>query len=437
MTAAVRASSPPISPPHAGLELPALSAGLSQRLKAIAETVITDNPVDLAGSGEQDFRNFERVTAAVLESGEVDAVLLTGYFGGYSQMNEEFRARETEVAHEIAAAARASGRTARRAGDVLELVARAGAAGGRRARLSRYRGSARDARAARRAGATAAARRAGRGGGGRARRRGAATSRRASCSRRRASRSRRRCRATADAEAVAAAAGRSAIPVALKALGLLHKSDSGVSRSGSPARARCSTHSPTCAARLDPDGFSVEAMADVAGGVELIVGCRRDPRFGPIVLVGLGGIYAELLHDVAVALAPAGADELEELLLSLRRRRRAHRRPRPCAARRARGGRGSRCALARRCGASRDRRDRDQPAARRRATAASASTRASCRGLERSHGGVVLAGASGAIRGGRAERRCEMWSWIVIVVLYVLGSGSSTSWAGSVQQPRR
>ena len=69
--------------------------------------MITDNPVDLAGSGEQDFRNFERVTAAVLESGEVDAVLLTGYFGGYSQMNEEFRTRETEVAREIAAVARA------------------------------------------------------------------------------------------------------------------------------------------------------------------------------------------------------------------------------------------------------------------------------------------------------------------------------------------
>jgi acyl-CoA synthetase (NDP forming) len=70
--------------------------------------------------------------------------------------------------------------------------------------------------------------------------------------------------------------------------------------------------------RLAPTGFSVETMASNEDGVELIVGARRDPRFGPLVLVGLGGIYAELLGDVRLALAPAGPDELEELLLSLR-----------------------------------------------------------------------------------------------------------------------
>ena len=56
----------------------------------------------------------------------------------------------------------------------------------------------------------------------------------------------------------------------------------------------------------------------LARGVELIVGCRRDPRFGPLLLVGLGGIYAELLRDVAVALAPVGVEEAEALLHSLR-----------------------------------------------------------------------------------------------------------------------
>ena len=59
-------------------------------------------------------------------------------------------------------------------------------------------------------------------------------------------------------------------------------------------------------------------MVSAVGAAELIVGCRRDPRFGPLVLVGLGGVYAEVLRDVAVALAPAEADELEELILSLR-----------------------------------------------------------------------------------------------------------------------
>ena len=39
-------------------------------------------------------------------------------------------------------------------------------------------------------------------------------------------------------------------------------------------------------------------------GLELIVGAKRDPRFGPILLVGAGGLYAEIVKDVAVALAP-------------------------------------------------------------------------------------------------------------------------------------
>ena len=79
----------------AGLELPMLSDGLAARLTAISAGIVTTNPVDLAGAGEQDFWNFERVTTTVLESGEVDSVIFTGYFGGYSQMNEAFGAFET------------------------------------------------------------------------------------------------------------------------------------------------------------------------------------------------------------------------------------------------------------------------------------------------------------------------------------------------------
>ncbi len=94
----------------AGLELPELSAGLADRLTAIAPTIITTNPVDLAGAGEVDFWNFERVISAVLESGEVDSVIFTGYFGGYSEMNPDFEAKESEVARAIAASAAASGR---------------------------------------------------------------------------------------------------------------------------------------------------------------------------------------------------------------------------------------------------------------------------------------------------------------------------------------
>jgi acyl-CoA synthetase (NDP forming) len=70
--------------------------------------------------------------------------------------------------------------------------------------------------------------------------------------------------------------------------------------------------------RLAPPAFSVERMAPVAAGVELLIGARWDARFGPIALAGLGGVYAEALNDVAVALAPLEPDEAERLLLSLR-----------------------------------------------------------------------------------------------------------------------
>jgi len=48
--------------------------------------------------------------------------------------------------------------------------------------------------------------------------------------------------------------------------------------------------------------FLIEAMAP--SGVDLVVGARRDPVFGPIVLLGLGGTTAEALADVCVRLAP-------------------------------------------------------------------------------------------------------------------------------------
>src|SRR3546814_10690416 len=60
-------------------------------------------------------------------------------------------------------------------------------------------------------------------------------------------------------------------------------------------------------ARLD--GFLLSEMAPP--GVELILGTRRDPLFGPLVMVGLGGVTAELFEDVAISLAPIDEDEAE------------------------------------------------------------------------------------------------------------------------------
>jgi len=56
----------------------------------------------------------------------------------------------------------------------------------------------------------------------------------------------------------------------------------------------------------------------VSGEAEVIVGARRDPHFGPVVLVGLGGIAVEILKDVAVAPAPLTLERARAMLDSLR-----------------------------------------------------------------------------------------------------------------------
>jgi hypothetical protein len=49
-------------------------------------------------------------------------------------------------------------------------------------------------------------------------------------------------------------------------------------------------------------------------GLELMVGARVDPLFGPVVVVGLGGILVELLKDTVIALAPVAPWQAREML---------------------------------------------------------------------------------------------------------------------------
>lgn len=72
-------------------------------------------------------------------------------------------------------------------------------------------------------------------------------------------------------------------------------------------------------AQLAPDarleGVLVQKME--TGGVELIVGARRDPVFGPMLTVGLGGVLTELYQDVQHSLLPVDADRVQALLREL------------------------------------------------------------------------------------------------------------------------
>jgi acetyl coenzyme A synthetase (ADP forming)-like protein len=60
------------------------------------------------------------------------------------------------------------------------------------------------------------------------------------------------------------------------------------------------------------EGVTVEPL--IEGGIETIVGVTRDPKFGPIVLFGLGGVAVELLRDVSLRIAPLTDQDAEEMV---------------------------------------------------------------------------------------------------------------------------
>jgi len=299
-----------------GLELPPLSDELQGRIAPhLPAAAPTRNPVDFAGAGEQFLTIFEDVTRIILESGEVDAALVTGYFGGYSEFSDEFRAEETEVALGMARAAADT----ERALVVQSMYPRSPSLVAlREAGVPVYREIEAAAWALARL-----ANQAERSPGGVPELPGPADGPIPD-----GYWEARELVASAGIElppafrATNAGEARSAAvelgyPVAVKALGLLHKSDAGGVALGI-ADEEALGDALASMATLSVEGYSVERMASVDDGAELIAGCIRDPRFGPIVLVGIGGIYAELLDDSAVALAPVDAVQAETLIRSLR-----------------------------------------------------------------------------------------------------------------------
>jgi acyl-CoA synthetase (NDP forming) len=68
--------------------------------------------------------------------------------------------------------------------------------------------------------------------------------------------------------------------------------------------------------RHEPDGFLVQEL--VADGVELILGFHRDAQLGPIILLGMGGIAAELYRDTSLRLAPVSRREANDMIDELK-----------------------------------------------------------------------------------------------------------------------
>ncbi|MHB8511800.1 MAG: acetate--CoA ligase family protein [Actinomycetota bacterium] len=103
--------------------------------------------------------------------------------------------------------------------------------------------------------------------------------------------------------------------VVLKACGssILHKSDAGLVKVGvaidgvRKAFEDLDSKARTMTGGEGYDGILVQEMID--GGEEVIAGATRDPQFGPVVLFGLGGIFAEVLKDVSLRVAPLTQDD--------------------------------------------------------------------------------------------------------------------------------
>lgn len=103
---------------------------------------------------------------------------------------------------------------------------------------------------------------------------------------------------------------------------ILHKTEVGgviVGVTGSNAAAAFDglmTRVTQSAPKAKIDGVLVAAMAQ--DGVETVIGVQNDPTFGPVVMVGLGGILVEVLEDVSFRLAPFGVDEARRMIGELK-----------------------------------------------------------------------------------------------------------------------
>lgn len=275
------------------------------------------NPIDLAGAGEADLRNYARITAALLDGGDTDATVLTGYFGDYATANPDQTDQECEIARQLGEAARHSGRLL-----VVHTMARDTPA----LTVLREHGVPVYERIEQAATALAQAARQG------------WTTQHApprlplpapvplpdghygtvrallgSCGLAFPA-----AEFVTTADEAASAARRTGYPLVLKAMGLAHKTEAGGVALGIADEPALRTAFARMRHSTGAVRYAVEEMVTHPHAVELIAGVRHDPAFGPVAMVGLGGVTAELLADTALALAPLTPGRARDLLLSLR-----------------------------------------------------------------------------------------------------------------------
>ena len=124
-------------------------------------------------------------------------------------------------------------------------------------------------------------------------------------------------------EEAAAAAERIGFPVVLKLISpeISHKTDVGGVLLGIQDAAATRAGFETIKQRAHVAEASlrgVQVQRMISGGQEVIIGVKRDPELGPLVMFGMGGIYAETLADVSFRLAPLSSADAEEMIDEVR-----------------------------------------------------------------------------------------------------------------------
>jgi acetate---CoA ligase (ADP-forming) len=110
-------------------------------------------------------------------------------------------------------------------------------------------------------------------------------------------------------------------PVVLKAFlpDVVHKSDAGLVRTGLAKASELQIAFRQMAARVEElapgsSGTSLQVQGQASAGTEMIIGVIQDPTLGPVILVGLGGIFTEVLNDVSVRPLPITVTDANEMI---------------------------------------------------------------------------------------------------------------------------
>ncbi|CAN5277521.1 acetate--CoA ligase family protein [soil metagenome] len=300
----------------AGLTIPQFPESLSQHLQSRLPTgAACTNPVDLAGAGERDLQNYATFVEHVIADGEVDAVIMTGYFGCYGHDIPALAEVEVAVAERLGAVVSATG---------IPVLVHTMAPDSVTAQALWRHGVPAYGRIEAATGVLAAL--AG------------------------AQPTHVRPAVVPVPDTAAAATGywsaRSVLsgagvpfppaalvrtpadvaealsglqsPLVLKAGWLEHKSESGGVRTHLESPVEVDIAFDDMYARLGAGEYVLEEQDTRPHAVEILIAARRDPQLGPVVVVGMGGTETEIHQDVRLECAPVSRDTATIMLHSLR-----------------------------------------------------------------------------------------------------------------------